>query len=372
MNSRNSLICMLVLTFVLWGQQAQAKKEQRTSLPNAQVSFTGRTVITQKGVSYDWSGVYMQTKFTGCFIAVEMAESDTSFHNVFIDNQLIKKIKVYGKEPHNVILAKGLSKGTHTLCLQRATEGMYSLTTVSAVITEQQNALSAVAPKQRFIEVYGDSYTCGFGTESLHAEDKFLLETENCNDAYGCLIARYFDADYQLVCHSGQGIIRNYGEKSQRSEENMLTRHDQVFDTHDNSVKYQFERRPDIVLINLGTNDFSTMICPTPEQYTDNYLQLIASLRSHYGDIPILCVTPHSAGRYLLSALDLLRRRCLFDDKVYFSEPMPGIVCYQDLGASWHPNREGQRKIAMTLIPKISAITGWRLGNMTQSYVGLY
>lgn len=352
---------MLVLAFVLCGQQARAMKEKRTQLPNDHVTFTGRTATTDKGVSYDWSGVYMQTAFSGTCVAVEMAESDTSYHNVFIDDRLTGKIKVYGKEPHRVTLATGLSKGSHKLRLQRATEGMYSLTTVSAVITERQSSLAPVAPKQRFIEVYGDSYTCGFGTESLKAEDPFLLETENCNDAYGCLIARYFDADYQLVCHSGQGIIRDYGEKGQQSEENMLTRHDQVFDTHNSKVKYQFERRPDIVLVNLGTNDFSTIICPTPEQYVGNYLQLIKSLRKHYGAVPILCVTPHSAGRYLLAALQLLHERCVGEEQVFFAEPMPGVVNYEDLGASWHPNREGQRKIAMTLIPKVSAITGWKL-----------
>lgn len=369
MNYPLSFIRLCTWAVVCFGQlavEAHAAQKERIPLPNDCVTFTGRAATTEQGISYDWSGVYLQTRFSGTSIAVEIAESDTSYHNVFIDNRLTEKIKVYGKEPHAVILAKGLAKGTHTLRLQRATEGMYSKTTVSAVITEKQALLAPIAAKERFIEVYGDSYTCGFGTESNRAEDKFLLETENCNFAYGCIIARYFDADYQLVCHSGQGIIRNYGEKSQQSAENMLTRHDQVFDTHDNSQKYDFVRKPDIVLVNLGTNDFSTIICPTPEQYTDNYLQLIESLRKHYGDTPILCVTPHSAGRYLLAALTLLRERCRQHAHVYFTEAMPDVIRYgHDLGSSWHPNYQGQRKIAMTLIPKISAITGWSLESRT-------
>ena len=37
------------------------------------------------------------------------------------------------------------------------------------------------------------------------------------------------------------------------------------------------------------------------------------------------------------------------------------IVDNADLGSDWHPNYIGQRKIAMTLIPQISAIMGWQL-----------
>jgi hypothetical protein len=33
----------------------------------------------------------------------------------------------------------------------------------------------------------------------------------------------------------------------------------------------------------------------------------------------------------------------------------------RDMGADWHPNYQGQCKIAMALIPQISAIMGWEL-----------
>ena len=49
---------------------------------------------------------------------------------------------------------------------------------------------------------------------------------------------------------------------------------------------------------------------------------------------------------------------------VYVATEMPGIVSHAtDMGADWHPNYQGQRKIAMTLIPRISQIMGWQLEN---------
>ena len=329
------------------------------------VSFTGRVLHNSNGsVSFDWTGVYMQVAFTGRLMSVRIAESDTAYYNVFIDGCWKQKVKMYGKESHDVLLADGLRKGWHTLCLQRCTEGEYSRTTIDGISIDQKAELKKVEPKKRFIEVYGDSYTCGFGVESNRAEDPFRLETENCNDAYACIIARYFNADYALIAHSGKGLVRNYG-KEQQTTENLLTRHDRLFDDHD-TLAYDFKAyRPDLVMINLGTNDFSPVALPTVKQYVGNYLKLIRSLQQHYGEVPVLCITPHSASEYLLAALQVLRDSVQQFKHVHMAQPMPNIIHYgYDLGASWHPNRQGQRKIAMTLIPQVSAITKWDVGSM--------
>ena len=73
------------------------------------VSFTGRVEKLDDGsVRYDWVGVYMQTQFTGTRVAVDISDTGTSYHNVFIDGQLKEKIKVTGKERHTVVLADKL------------------------------------------------------------------------------------------------------------------------------------------------------------------------------------------------------------------------------------------------------------------------
>lgn len=329
------------------------------------ISYTGRTLTDSKGsVSYDWIGTYLQTDFTGGSIAVDISEVDTSYHNVFIDGQLVKKIKVYGQKPHAVVLAENLSKGMHRLKLQKCTEGQYGMTTIGGLYLANGGATHSVPAKKRFIEVYGDSYTCGYGTEGLRYNERFKLSTENCNKAYGCIIARYFDTDYALIAHSGQGMIRDWADKNQMSDINMYIRHNKVFDNHD-SITYSFNAyTPDLVMINLGTNDFSPTAIPTDEQYVGQYLKLISSLRKHYGDVPILCITPHSATRYLSAALQLLKERVANDKNIHMANSLANIIVDDtDLGSDWHPNYVGQRKIAMTLIPQISAIMGWQLND---------
>jgi hypothetical protein len=51
-------------------------------------------------------------------------------------------------------------------------------------------------------------------------------------------------------------------------------------------------------------------------------------------------------------------------DNVYFLGLCPAIhdnATDQDLGAGWHPNYNGQLKIAYSAIPYIATITGWGL-----------
>lgn len=337
--------------------------DRHVSASSHEITFTGRVQrLANGGVRYDWTGVYMQTEFTGSRIAAVLSDEGTSFHNVFIDGKLVKKIKVSGKEPQTILLANHLAaRKKHTLKLQKCTEGEYGCTTVKELLVDKGATLAAVKPKQRFIEVIGDSYTCGFGTESDSANDPFKLETENCDKAYACIIARYFNADYALVAHSGQGMVRHWGDSVQVSKDNMPERWTRIFDVHDTDAYDYKAYTPQLVMINLGTNDFSTIICPSIDQYVGAYVKLIESVKARYGaGVSVLCITPHSASAYLKAALNQLRDRTLNMDKVHMANSLDLTVANTtDLGACWHPNYRGQCKIAMALIPQISTIMGW-------------
>ena len=276
----------LVAMICMCGTVATAADKRVSAGDKNQITFTGRVQHLQDGsVRYDWTGVYMQTRFTGSRIAAVLSDEGTSYHNVFVDGKWIKKIKVSGKDQQTITLADKLAKGTHTLRLQKCTEGEYGCTTVKELIVDKNATLTAVKPKARFIEVIGDSYTCGFGTESNNRTDPFKLETENCNLAYGCLVANYFDADYALVAHSGHGIIRHYGDSVRVSVNNMPDRWMRIFDEHGDET-YEFKAyTPDLVMINLGTNDFSPTAIPTSEQFVGAYVKLIKNIKAHYGPI---------------------------------------------------------------------------------------
>ena len=174
-------------------------------------------------------------------------------------------------------------------------------------------------------------------------------------------MARYFGADYTLIAHSGRGAARNYGDRNTVSENTMADRLGNTFDESPLPA-WNFTAspyRPDIIVINLGSNDFSTEPHPSREEFAAAYTRILRTLRDAYGDTPpILCVAPRVGEPAFTFIRDICRAAVVRN--LHFTAVLPGY-CNDgsDLGASAHPNYTGQRKLAMLLIPYVSTLTGW-------------
>ena len=208
----------------------KAKTTIETPASDSRIEYTGRTVVEGTDVSYDWSGVYFRVKFNGPYLAMKCSDTKNCWFNLWTDKEMTptadRKFLVGAKDTL-IVLAEGLGKGEHEVILQKRTEGEQGKFTVHSFISEGE-ILQAAGRKGRHIEFIGDSYTCGYGTESASGNDPFLPETENCNLTYAAIAARYFNADFNLVSHSGQGICRNYDDY--RPGYNMPDRYAQTFD----------------------------------------------------------------------------------------------------------------------------------------------
>jgi hypothetical protein len=117
------------------------------------------------------------------------------------------------------------------------------------------------------------------------------------------------------------------------------------------------------VVVNLGTNDFSTEPHPAGEVFLQGYTELMIKIRNRYPDAHIFAV----AGPIMVDpAEDTIRsavtqmREVLRDDKVHFVQientlELSGV----DYGCAWHPNASGHHKIADQLIPRIEEEMNW-------------
>lgn len=334
-----------------------------TPASDSRIEYTGRVSVEGDEVSYDWSGVYFRVRFNGPSLAMKCSDSKNTWFNLWLDKEMSpvadKKFIVAAKDTV-IVLAEGLGKGEHEVILQKRTEGEQGRITIHSFLTEGE-ILQADGRKDRHIEFIGDSYTCGYGTESKSGNDPFLAETENCNLTYAAIASRYFGADFNLVSHSGQGICRNYDDY--RPGYNMPDRYSQTFD-EDPASRWDpttAPYRPDLVVIYLCTNDFSTARQPHEMIFAQRYIELLNKVKANYGeDIPVLCmasnVTPFS--------FDHIRNACLMSGlkNISYMGMTTNVHNHtSDLGASAHPNYKGQIKVASNVIPYISSITGWEM-----------
>jgi lysophospholipase L1-like esterase len=327
------------------------------------VEYVGRTAENQGSVSFDWTGVHLRTQVTGGYLAVKMSDTKGNYYDLFIDGKFSKTFKV--SRDTIVTLVVNTTSKAHKVLLFKRTEGEQGTATIYHFLTEKKGGLKkCAATPTRKIEFIGNSITCGFGTIGSDPKAPFLPATENSYLSYASIVSRYFDADYYLVAHSGMGVVRNYGDKNPVSAYTMRQRFFQTFDMNP-AVKWDFSKwKPDAVVIKLGTNDLSNPdIYPTEEQFVNGYLDLIASVKKAYGNVPVVCVSSCMSGEKLYQYVQEVVKRSN-DKTVHFVGLMPSLLnSATDFGACYHPNYEGQKKMASVLIPSISTIMSWPLTN---------
>jgi lysophospholipase L1-like esterase len=146
------------------------------------------------------------------------------------------------------------------------------------------------APLQsRQIEFIGDSYTVGSGnTSTSHTctPDQLWATTDTAK-AFAPQVARHYDAEYRINAYSGRGVVRNYDGVVPEAPLPVLYPY-ALFDGKSEAMAAEWH--PQVILIALGTNDFSTPVhagekwadlATLRADYIVSYVAFIQKLREH-------------------------------------------------------------------------------------------
>ncbi|MBS2211920.1 endoglucanase [Carboxylicivirga mesophila] len=327
--------------------------------------YSGRVDLSQSDVArFDWPGVSVNFQFTGETLDLCLNGGERNYFNVFIDGLLHEVMHVPADTVYPVRGING--QGWHSCRIQKRTEGEMGMVVFKGVHLEKEAQIRSVEHQQwRKIEFIGNSITCGYGTEGKLPEEDFLPETENINKSYAFIAARAFKAECYVTAHSGLGVVRNYGDKEPISTKlaTLPNRYHQVFDM-DTSLAWDFSQwQPDAVVINLGTNDYSTDVAPEKSVFVQRYLRFIKQLRDCYGDIPVFCVNGPMRDEPAYSNVKEVVEiaRSVYGDKHIYFIGIPASLLNKssDLGSDYHPSYRGQLKMARHIIPTIANVMNW-------------
>ena len=324
---------------------------------DGRISWIGRTETTTEGaVSFDWSATTLRLRFSGTALELKCRDTNADWFNLWVDipqgPQATSAFKVKGDT--TITLFKG-KKGVHEVIIQKRTEGEQGTAIFESFSTDGR-FLDAPKPHSRLIEFIGASYTCGYGTEAPSRDDPFKPETENPALTYADIVARFFDAEAVHISHSGRGVVRNYDDFNQ--QDNMVKLYAQTYDQHCEKA-WTPGYTPDLVVIYLGTNDFSTGRQPHLDYWCSGYAALLRQVRAFHGEqVPIILMASKAneqMGLYVRAAGERSGvgnlHYCIINESAHNDT--------SDLGASWHPNYRGHRKIASILAPYVASVTGW-------------
>jgi lysophospholipase L1-like esterase len=252
--------------------------------PSTALTRTASSAIITVTATYQWPGTYFTAAFEGDEITVRLDDS-ANILTVQVDGQLKDTLKKPGAF---VKTYEGFGKGQHIIRLERLTETQGSTGTFVGFYAPKGKALF-ITPRARQIEFIGDSYTVGYGNMSATRQctPDELHATTDTSQAYGPLTAKQFNADYQINAFSGRGIVRNYdgfiGDPLPALHPYVL------FDKKDEYKDAAW--KPQVIVIGLGGNDFSTPVKPGEKwkdeaalkaDYEQSFVAFVKTLRAKH------------------------------------------------------------------------------------------
>jgi lysophospholipase L1-like esterase len=343
--------------------------------------FIGRVDATNpNSVIMSWPGTAVETRFTGTVITATVMAGPTQT-GIAPPAQTLVDLIVDGQAPVTVAVmatptqvTTTVASGTHTARLVKRTEALFGNMTFMGFTTDGK-LLNTATPPTRLIEFVGDSITAGLGVEGSGNPNCKSLDpnVENASKSFAYVTAATLNADFSLIGWSGKGVYKN------RSASDTVTL-PQLYSAIDptvTSTAYAFPTtvaaQPQVVVVNLGTNDFAffanqpTPTVPDQAGYTAALQGLTATIRGHYPSAkiilaigPILSTDSPVTGQlntwrsYVQSVVAALNNAG--DTKVSFFEFTP---LTSNFGCDYHPNAVAAQSMAAALSAQIKTLMAW-------------
>lgn len=324
----------------------------------------GRVEATHGAVQYSWPGVYFEGRFRGTGVGVVLNDAAADY-DVQIDGATVATLVTPGRTTYRV---SGLSGGIHAVRLVKRSESPWATSEFGGFVAAPGGAiLAAPAPRSRQIEFIGDSYTAGYGDMSgtRVCPDGLVNRTTDADRSFGALTAQRLNADYQINAFSGRGMVRNYNGGEPGTD--YRTYYDRALLAVDGDVWHRPPSwRPQVVVIGLGINDFSTPINAgepwTPESlraaYRAAYLGFIDKLRARYGPRTTIVVSAtyvYGTTAFAEAAQQIVEERnSQGDARVHYWYYDSAGLDYN--GCDWHPSAHDHELIAARLLDYLAAL----------------
>ncbi len=322
---------------------------------DAKVFYTGRFDLRDaKGPKFQWSHSMVTLRFRGTDLQVKLADSKENFYQVIVDGK-DAGVLTTTKGDNVLDLARGLKDDEHQVSLVRRTEAFVGTSQfLGFYLNAGGSLLEPVRPAHK-IEVIGDSISCGYGNESKNEKEHYAPKTENAYMTYGALAARTVNAEYVCIAWSGKKM----------SPDNTLPELYDLTLPQDKSSSWDFSKwTPDVVLINLATNDFGK-VTPDPEKWPADYVAFVQRVRKNYPNAMIYLASGTMMYGAKLATLkeymDRIQKELTSkgDTKIRVIHFGTQNQQRDGLGGDWHPNLKTHGLMAKKFADALQADLGW-------------
>jgi len=325
------------------------------------IHYIGRFDLTgPDGPRCAWPMSSVEIRFHGTGANVVINEEGEDRYEVVVDGAPQAVLPVRDGR-HVYSIASNLPSANHTISLIKRTEASFGRTQfVEVQLASGDRLENAPRLARRRIEAIGDSITAALGNEGT-SQAHATIDTENAYLSYGAIASRFLKADYQCIAWSGKKL---WPDNDMPSIAGLTLPRDDSTRWHD------AEWRPDVIVINLGSNDFYPDN-PDKKGWVNAAVAFVKTLRVddphamiYLGLGPMMSDSDPPGHHALATLRDYLQtvvneRRALGDKRIRLLEfqqedPVTGV------GADQHPNIKTHEEMAERLVAAIEADLHWR------------
>ncbi|OUM62012.1 carbohydrate esterase family 2 protein, partial [Piromyces sp. E2] len=273
------------------------------------VRIIGRTKYQDGYLWIGLTGAGIEYKFNGKVTTINVTADTTSYSEdkpahiiIYADDEIYLDTVMTEKNMDFTVLFD--KSGKHVIRFIKTSEALFGSIRINEIKADAKK-ISPTKPEKLRIEFIGDSITCGYGVDGT-GTDVFTTRTEDGTKSYAIKTAKKFHAEYSIVAYSAfclvpflpfDGKIMNslpgiydrlgYSEHPNEFDDGVYELQNEVWD--------QQQYIPDLVVINLGTNDnyFGQAYAPdmsvVKSDYVNLYEKFLSQIRSLYPQTKILC-----------------------------------------------------------------------------------
>lgn len=282
----------------------------------------------------------------------------------YVDGELVKDTMLNSKEETFRIFESDEPKNC-IISVVKLSEAAYSNIGVKSINVTSEYGIIPTPARKHKIEFIGDSITCGYGIDAADQYEAFATTNENGEKTYAALVGKHFKADYNIISWSGIGVYSSYTESSKPNQSFLLPPiYGKTAPNELSNDMWDFSQwQPDLVVINLGTNDntWTKGIQDRADIFGEAYYKFIEQVRESNPNAYIICSLGVMGSKLLP---EIKEQVALYSANTGDYKITTFEFDYRDgvndgFGAGFHPSAVTHQKMADKLIPFISELLGW-------------
>lgn len=355
---------------------------QRVVVTDECVKKVGRTYgiedtlwmgLSGSGVEFSFSGMSLIVTVKGALVAQDPSAIESAPRvAVYVDDQRVVD-DILDRAEKKYVIFDGTKENKGIIRIMKLSESPMSVMGIAPLEIGDMDWIQPTEKKAHMVEIIGDSITCGYGVDDEDPLHHFKTETEDVTKSYSHKTVTALGADYSMVSASGYGIISGYTDNPEKRNEAEIippyyeslgySRDKFNCDVVPHEVKWDFStRQPDLVILNLGTNDDSFCQDDVTKQteYRDRYIEFVQVIRKNNPKATILCVLGLMGARLfpvIQDGVELYKQKTGDENIATFQ--LPEQDASKGYAADYHPIEQAHKIATQALVPAIKELMNW-------------